>query len=88
MNKILVLLLTISFMTQSMNIPESNKVAKEKKSLTIIDAAYRNDIELFNKLFNEDTDVNQKDKNGRAALHYAALHGSRELFHKLFYAQI
>ena len=53
MNKILVLLLTISFMTQSMNIPESNKVAKEKKSLTIIDAAYRNDIELFNKLFNE-----------------------------------
>lgn len=63
MNKILVLLLTISFMTQSMNIPESNKVAKEKKSLTIIDAAYRNDIELFNKLFNErQFDIRNKRK--------------------------
>jgi len=61
---------------------EKHKAQPENKE-TIVSAAYKGDIDLFQSLFNEATDVNQRDKNGRTALHYVALHGSKEIFLKL-----
>lgn len=71
--------LSLSPWFQAMETPE----ARSKNGETIVYAAYKNDIKLFNQLFNESTDVNQRDKGGRTALHYVVLNGSREIFQRL-----
>ena len=71
--------LSLSSLAQAMEKPE----ARSENGKTIVYAAYKNDIKLFNQLFNESTDVNQRDKGGRTALHYVVLNGNREIFQRL-----
>ena len=80
----LILVLSMNANFFGMETYETKKEAKkEKKLLTIVDAAAMDSLELFAKLFNENSDINQKDKYGRTALHYAAINGSEKMFHKL-----
>ena len=80
----LILVLSMNANFFGMETYETKKEArKEKKLLTIVDAAAMDNLELFTKLFNGNSDINQKDKYGRTALHYVAINGSEKMFHKL-----
>ncbi|CDK30826.1 ankyrin repeat domain-containing protein [Candidatus Babela massiliensis] len=79
----LILVLSINFISQAMQVTTSDKSNKEEKSLAVVKAAREGDISLFYQLFSEDIDVNQKDEYGRTALHYATLRGTIAIFHKL-----